>query len=86
MGRQKRCRERDWREIKQLKQLKKDDISDTHKSTDQSRPTIVVVSKVVSTKYWYIYFSLTLNEGKWVKLGTRVPLGNCFQSLGILIE
>jgi hypothetical protein len=28
--------------LREIKQLKKDDISDTHKSTDQSRPTIVV--------------------------------------------
>jgi hypothetical protein len=28
--------------MREIKQLKKDDISDTHKSTDQSRPTIVV--------------------------------------------
>ena len=39
-GRHKRGRERD-REIK-----KKDDISDTHKSTDQRRPTIVVGIKI----------------------------------------
>jgi hypothetical protein len=37
---QKMSRER-LREIKK-KERKKDDISDTHKSTDQSRPTIVV--------------------------------------------
>ena len=52
---QKMSRER-LREIKT-----KDDISDTHKSTDQSRPTIVVGINAVSTQYWYIDFSLILN-------------------------
>jgi hypothetical protein len=36
----KRCQERD-------RQIKKDDISNTHKSTDQSRPTIVVGIKII---------------------------------------
>ena len=36
-GRYKRCRERETERDK-----KKDDISETDKSTDQSRPTIVV--------------------------------------------
>ena len=52
---QKMSRER-LREIK-----KKDDISDTHKSTDQSRPTVVVGIKSSFYQIWYIDFSLTLN-------------------------
>jgi hypothetical protein len=35
---QKMSRER----LREIKKKEKDDISDTHKSTDQSRPTIVV--------------------------------------------